>query len=112
MKILRQLRQPIFFSFALLSFYSQAQSVEEGSKLFKANCGSCHAINQKVVGPALKGVYNKYDEAWLLKWVKNSQDLIKSGDSKAIKIFEENNEVVMTSFSSFTDDQVKSIIAL
>lgn len=113
MKILIQLRQSIFLFSALLllSFNIQGQSADEGAKLFKTNCGSCHAIDQKVVGPALKGVHTKYDEAWLLKWIKNSQELIKSGDAKAVKVFEENNKVVMTAFSNFTDEQVKSIIA-
>src|ERR1035437_3227000 len=113
MKILRQLLEStfIFSTLFILSFNGYAQSADEGAKLFKANCGSCHAINTKIVGPALKGVHNKYDEAWLLKWVKNSQELVKSGDPKAVKVFKENNNIPMTVFSTFTDEQVKSIIA-
>ena len=67
MKILRKVRQTriIFTVLLFLSFKIYAQSADEGAKLFKANCASCHAINQKVVGPALKGVYNRYDEAWI-----------------------------------------------
>ncbi|MFM1899239.1 MAG: hypothetical protein RL577_1479, partial [Bacteroidota bacterium] len=34
-----------------------APSAEEGKKLYEANnCGSCHALDKKVVGPALRGV--------------------------------------------------------
>ena len=59
--------------------------IEEGSLLFQANCASCHALNNKVVGPALAGVIDKYDEdyEWLNAWIKNNQKLIKSGDARA-----------------------------
>lgn len=97
------------FSFSIISAF--AQSAEEGEKLYNANCTSCHAINEKVVGPALKNVHTKRKEAWLLKWIKNSQALIKSGDADAIAIYKENNESVMTSFENLSDNQIKSIVA-
>lgn len=88
-----------------------AQSVDEGKELYNANCVSCHAINEKVVGPALKDVHKRRDEAWLIKWIKNSQALIKSGDPVAVQVYKENNEALMTSFENLTDNQIKSIIA-
>lgn len=88
-----------------------AQDVKEGEKIFKSKCTSCHAIDRKVVGPALKGIPETKDEAWLIKWVKNSQALIASGDADAVKIFEENNKLVMTSFTDLSDDQIKSVLA-
>ncbi len=113
MKIFIRLIQSTFIIAALLlsSINSQAQTADEGAQLFNANCTSCHAINEKVVGPALKGAHKKYDEAWLLKWVKNSQALVKSGDAQAVKVYNDNNQSVMTSFTNFTDVQVKSLIA-
>lgn len=68
-------------------------------------------MNEKVVGPALKGVNEKYDEAWLIKWIKNSQAMVKAGDAKAVKVYNENNQAVMTSFENLSDDQIKSILA-
>lgn len=97
------------FSLSLTSAF--AQSAEEGEKLFSANCTSCHAIAEKVVGPALKNVHTKHKEEWLIKWIKNSQALIKSGDATAVQLFKENNESPMTSFETLSDVQVKSIIA-
>jgi cytochrome c oxidase subunit 2 len=97
------------FSLSLSAAF--AQSADEGEKLFNANCTSCHAINEKVVGPALKNVHTKRQEAWLLKWIKNSQALVKSGDAQAVQLFKENNEALMTSFENLSDPQIKSIIA-
>lgn len=96
-------------SFAGKSAYSQTAA--EGQKLFSASCTSCHAINEKVVGPALKDVQKRRDEAWLLKWIKNSQALIKSGDATANQLYKEYNNVMMTSFETLSDVQVKSILA-
>ena len=84
--------------------------VSEGEKLFKANCTSCHAINEKVIGPALKDVYKRHKEEWLLKWVKNSQAMVQSGDPVAVQLFNDNNKVPMLSFETMKDGQIKSII--
>ncbi len=113
MKILNLLSKITFVITVLFSFTGtlNAQSVEEGKTLYNANCTACHAINDKVVGPALKDVHKRREEAWLIKWIKNSQALVKSGDPIAVQVFKENNEALMTPFESLTDVQIKSIIA-
>jgi cytochrome c551/c552 len=99
------------FFFSLFNFTSYAQSVEEGEKLFQANCTACHQIDSKLIGPALRGVSDKYSEEWLLKWIKNSAEMIASGDPDAVAIFEEYNKSPMTAFPYFSDDDVKNILA-
>lgn len=108
---MRFLRKTYLLALLALSVSFAKADVAEGEKLFNANCTSCHALNEKIVGPALSGVDKKYDEAWLIKWIKNSQALVKSGDAKALKVYNENNQSVMTSFENLSDDQVKSILA-
>lgn len=83
----------------------------KGKELFNANCAACHKLDAKATGPALRGVGNKYEKAWLYKWVKNSSELIKSGDAQAVKVYEENNKVVMTSFPQLSDADIDNIIA-
>ena len=102
---------------ALLIFNSNqvlSQDVAAGEKLFKNNCAQCHKVtDQKLVGPGLKGVADRVPkpaEAWLIKWIKNSQSLVKAGDAYAVKIFEEYNKSVMPS-QAVTDDEIKSILA-
>ncbi|WP_270089479.1 cytochrome c3 family protein [Sphingobacterium sp. SYP-B4668] len=90
---------------------SQAQDAKEGEAIFKSKCTSCHAINRKLVGPALKDITKTKDEEWLVKWIKNSQAMIASGDADAIAIFEEYNKSVMTSFTDLSDDQIKGVLA-
>jgi cytochrome c551/c552 len=90
---------------------ASAQDVAEGAALYKSNCTSCHSLDRKVVGPALKGVNERYDQAWLVKWIKNSQALIASGDATAIKVFNENNKLPMTPFPTLTEGNILSILA-
>ncbi|TAE36355.1 MAG: cytochrome C [Sphingobacteriales bacterium] len=82
-----------------------------GEALFKANCTSCHALNKRVLGPALAGVNNRHSEAWLLKWIKNAPAMVASGDKEALKIYNEYNQAAMTPFPQFSDDDVKNILA-
>ena len=54
---------------------------ESGENLFNQNCTACHSLgSNKLVGPGLKGVTDKYETEWLKKWIVNSQAFIKSGD--------------------------------
>src|ERR1044072_1917053 len=93
------------FSFLLTVTLAFADAAE-GEKLFSANCTSCHAINDKVVGPALKDADKRHDMKWLLKWIKNSPAMIKAGDPDAVKLFEDNNRAPMTAFESLHDAQI------
>ncbi|MEW5674804.1 c-type cytochrome [Flavobacterium enshiense] len=82
-----------------------------GKAIFNANCAACHKLDAKMTGPALRGVAEKYDKAWMYKWIKNSGELIKSGDAQAIKVFEENGKVAMTAFPQLSDADIDNILA-
>ena len=101
----------ILFSFVAFIFLIHSPAVaQDGKALFETNCTQCHAIKDKVIGPALAGVENRHTEEWLLKWVKNSQAMVKGGEPAAVKLFNENNKVVMTSFN-LKDEEIKAILA-
>ena len=83
----------------------------KGKELFNSNCAACHNLDRKMTGPALRGVSAKYDKPWLYKWINNSSALIKSGDAKAVKVYEENNKAVMTAFPQLSTVDIDNIIA-
>ncbi|HET8803739.1 MAG TPA: c-type cytochrome [Aequorivita sp.] len=85
--------------------------VAAGEALFKANCAACHKMDAKAVGPALRGVADKYDRQWLYDWIHNSSAMIASGDPVAVKIFEENNKAVMTPFPALSEADIDNILA-
>jgi mono/diheme cytochrome c family protein len=83
----------------------------KGKDLFNTNCAACHKLDAKATGPALRGVGDKHDKAWLYKWIHNSADLIKSGDAAAVKIYDEYNKVPMTAFPQLSEADIDNIIA-
>ncbi len=104
-------------SLILISFLSlaasnsaSAQDAAAGAAIFKQKCTACHGLEKAVVGPALKGIDTKYDEAFLLKWIKNAPAFIASGDAQAVKA-SEYSPVMMSSFIELSDDDIKNIIA-
>ena len=91
--------------------YLSADDVKAGEKIFKQNCTACHMISSaRLVGPGLEGVTEKYEKEWLIKWIRNSQALIKSGDERAIAIYEEYNKVAMASYD-FSDQEFSDLLA-
>jgi mono/diheme cytochrome c family protein len=90
---------------------SSGGDAAKGKELFNANCAACHKLDAKATGPALRGVADRREKAWIYKWVHNSSDLIKSGDAVAVKVFEENNKIPMTAFPQLSEGDIDNIIA-
>ncbi len=106
-----RLMAPLFLFLALFlsSFSSSFGQTVEAQNNF-AQCKACHTIGGgRLVGPDLKGVPDKYPEAWLIKFIQNSQAMVKAGDKRAVKIFDEYNKIPMPSHN-LTDAQVKDIL--
>lgn len=87
------------------------ENIEEGSKIFKSRCSSCHRIDKKLIGPALSGVQERRDKQWIIDFVHSSQTLIHSGDSAAIALFEEFNRTVMPDHKDLTAVQIQHVVA-
>ncbi|MBW6482754.1 MAG: c-type cytochrome [Vicingaceae bacterium] len=85
--------------------------IAQGQKVFKANCSACHSVGaNKIVGPGLQGISDKRSEEWLIKWIKNSPELIASGDADANAIFEEYNKMPMPP-QAVSDDDIRAMLA-
>ena len=110
----------IFFSLFFNGFFNLYAQDEEkptfdesvvssGESLFKGNCTVCHAINEVVIGPALRDVHERQSEEWIYAFIKNSQKVIKSGDEYAVKLYEQYNKTLMTSFD-FSNEELNAIV--
>ena len=84
-----------------------------GKSLFENNCAQCHsATTETVVGPGLKGITSRTPgEAWLLKWIRNSQAVVASGDPYAVQVYNKFGKVAMSGFPNLTDADIKAILA-
>lgn len=101
----------IIVSILFLVFTTNNANAQDGKTLFKQNCGVCHTTTQqKLVGPGLEGITSKRKEEWLIRWIKDSQALVQSGDAEAKQAFENGGKMVMPPFASLSDDNIKAII--
>lgn len=111
------LKKPTSYFLALFSFLlafsvstTSLQAQEDGEKLFKSYCASCHSPGaNQLVGPGLAGVYDKYEKEWLYKWIKNSSALIATGDAQAVAVYEQYNKVIMPA-QPVTNIQIDAIL--
>ncbi len=109
-KILQKLQSVLIF----VPFFSIAQlaQAQDGKALFNAKCASCHAIDKQLVGPALKGVEDRWDDKKMLyEWVRNSAAVIKKGYPRAVAVYNEYNKVQMTAFPELKDQDIDVILA-
>ncbi|RAU83314.1 c-type cytochrome [Pontibacter arcticus] len=96
----------------LLAGTTQAQDTVEGKKIFEGNCQACHSIDADVVGPALKDAHKRRGDAWLVSFIKNSQEMVQAGDKDAVVVYEKFGKVPMPAFGgSLSEADINNVIA-
>ena len=97
-----------FFALILLSSTSQ-----DGEKLFKANCASCHHPIKNATGPKMQGALQKWQDAGeedlIYEWVANPSKLYNSGKSKMAKAIWDWSPTAMTPQGHLSREEVESI---
>lgn len=86
--------------------------IKNGESLFKDwGCNTCHAVDRKVVGPALGGVYDRRTLPWIYEFVRNSSKVIASGDAQAVAVYNEYNQLQMPNHDDLEDNDILAIMA-
>ncbi len=105
--VLKPILALFFLTFIVTKFSFAAV---DGEAIFKNNCSSCHKIDEKMTGPALKDVEKRRDRAWIHKWVHNSAAVVASGDDYAVKLFNDYSKTQMTQFPNLKDEEIDGIL--
>lgn len=114
---LKSLLLSVVLAFSTLVSFSQEiptdeASIAAGKQLFDTNCRTCHRVDERLIGPPLGGVVDRAPSIdWIVRFVRNSSAVIASGDQYAVDLFNEYNKVLMTSFTSLSEDDVLDILA-
>ncbi len=72
---------------------NQAMS-DEGAGIFKQKCTACHMPDRKLIGPAMKGIYERRNPAWVMNMIINPTEMLQK-DKTAIALMKEYNNVMM-----------------
>lgn len=79
----------------------------KGQELFKAKCSACHKIEEKYVGPALKGVTKRRQPEWIMNMILNPAEMTQK-DPIAKALFAEI--LVQMTFQNVTQDDARMIL--
>ncbi|MBX7162791.1 MAG: cytochrome c [Saprospiraceae bacterium] len=69
--------------------------VKAGEAEFGKICVACHKFDQKLIGPALKGVTQKRSANWLMNILLHNEEMVKN-DPDAKALFAEFNNTAMS----------------
>ena len=88
-----------------------AQGAQQGAQLFTQRCASCHTAGEgDRVGPDLRGVLDRRDEAWVTRFIQSPGALIDSGDPVANELLKKFNGIRMPD-QSLNDAERASLYA-
>jgi nitrite reductase (NO-forming) len=80
-----------------------------GKLAFESKCLACHSIGQgKKLGPDLAGVTRHRDDAWLTRWLKSPEEMLKT-DQHAKAMLKEYNNIPMPN-QGLSDAEIKDYI--
>lgn len=65
-----------------------------GKAKFEAICTACHMAEQRMIGPALKGVYERRSPEWVMNMIINPDKMLKE-DPIAKALLKEYNNAIM-----------------
>jgi len=87
-------------------------TISKGKAIFNANCTQCHKLHEKLIGPALEGAIARWDNdtTRIRAFIHNSQEAIKNGDPRAVKVYAENNQTIMTPMPHLSNADIDALI--
>jgi mono/diheme cytochrome c family protein len=99
----------LFSSLLLLAAFGA--TAQDGEKLFKQNCATCHLASDKaLIGPGLAGIEDRApSREWIVGWVQNPDGMIASGDAYANTI-KEFSPTAMTAFGYLEEGDIHAIL--
>ncbi len=78
-----------------------------GEAKFSAICTACHMAEQRMIGPALKGVYERRSPAWVMNMISNPDKMLKE-DPIAKALLKEYNNAIMLN-QNLNEDETRSV---
>ena len=84
-----------------------AELAATGEGKFNTICTACHMAEQRMIGPALKGVYERRSPAWVMNMISNPDKML-SEDPIAKALLKEYDNAIMLN-QNLSDDDTKAV---
>lgn len=85
-------------------------TTKDGKELFRLKCSVCHTADKDSYGPALINFNRNRTNAWLLKWIKDAQQLLDEGDKGALTIHRQWGNKKHPVQEKLNQEQIQAII--
>jgi hypothetical protein len=66
----------------------------KGETAFNQKCSACHMVERKLIGPAMKGIYERRSPEWVINILLNPTEMLKQ-DPIAKALLKKYNNVMM-----------------
>ena len=93
-----------------LNILNDKNAADAGRQLFLQQCATCHEMCARSYGPALASVTDRRPLPWLIDYINDPTEMIKSGDPY-INYLLTNYDFIMPNFKFLQKDQVLQILA-
>lgn len=71
-----------------------SEMAARGEAKFNAICVACHMVDQRMIGPAMEGVYERRSPAWVMNMMLNPDGMLRE-DPIAKALLKEYNNAIM-----------------
>ncbi|MEM9078560.1 MAG: cytochrome c [Bacteroidota bacterium] len=78
-----------------------------GEAQFNAICVACHMVDQRMIGPAMKGVYERRSPEWVMNMMLNPNGMLKE-DPIAKALLKEYNNAIMLN-QNLTEEEARDL---
>ncbi|MDT0606500.1 c-type cytochrome [Croceitalea rosinachiae] len=78
-----------------------------GEAKFNAICVACHMVDQRMIGPAMEGVYERRSPEWVMNMILNPDGMLRE-DPIAKALLKEYNNAIMLN-QNLTEDEARDV---
>ena len=80
---------------------------KKGEAAFKQKCTACHYPNKRLIGPAMKGIYERRSPSWVMNMLLNPTEMLEK-DPIAKALLKEYNNTIMLN-QNLSEEEARSI---
>lgn len=79
----------------------------KGEAKFNTICVTCHMVDQRMIGPAMKGIYERRSPEWVMNMILNPSEMLKE-DPIAKALLEEYDNAIMLD-QNLTEEEARAV---
>ena len=84
-----------------------ADLAAQGEAKFNAICVACHMVDQRMIGPAMEGIYERRSPEWVMNMILNPDGMLKD-DPIAKALLKEYNNAIMLN-QNLTEEEARAV---